>query len=187
MESMFNDRGRWRVGGAVLCAAALALALGACSGADATPTTRPAATATGLPVQPTATRPAVQPTATASAQQPTPIATIPPQGSPTPPTGGSPVPTVAPLSTPSPVPAPLFLTIVAPEDESTLDTRIVTISGKTLPEAVVSINGDVAEIDASGSFAVQVTLEEGPNTFEVIATDDSGAEVTSDLTVSYAP
>ena len=49
------------------------------------------------------------------------------------------------------------------------------------------MNGELLEVDSNGNFSLQVTLEEGPNVFDIIATDEEGNEVTAQLIVSFAP
>jgi hypothetical protein len=83
--------------------------------------------------------------------------------------------------------APLFLTVVEPADESVIGVNSVTIRGKTLAGAVVSVNGDLAGVDLNGNFSLTVTLEAGPNIFDIIATDDQDNEATAQLVVSFAP
>ena len=76
-----------------------------------------------------------------------------------------------------------------PLDNSVVGTSGITVSGRSSPDATVSVNGQVAEVDASGRFntAEPVTLEEGPNSIEVIASDLAGGVETMVLTVISAP
>ena len=82
---------------------------------------------------------------------------------------------------------PLFLTIVEPANGSVVNVNTITIRGKTLADAVVSINGDLVDVDSNGNFSMTVTLEEGSNVFDIIATDEAGDEETTELVVSFAP
>ena len=86
-----------------------------------------------------------------------------------------------------PTPTPLFLTIVEPANGSVVAVNTVTILGKTTADAVVSINGEPVDVDPNGDFSVTVTLEEGSNVFDIIATDEAGDEETSQLVVSFVP
>lgn len=61
----------------------------------------------------------------------------------------------------------------------------MTIRGQTLPDAVVSINGALVEVDANGNFSLRVTLDEGANVFDIIATDEEANEVTLELIVFF--
>jgi hypothetical protein len=87
----------------------------------------------------------------------------------------------------TPTSTPLFLTIVEPANGSVVGVNNVTIRGKTLADAVVSINGDPVDVDSNGNFSMTVTLEEGSNVFDIIATDEAGDEETTQLVVSFAP
>jgi hypothetical protein len=82
---------------------------------------------------------------------------------------------------------PLSLSISEPADQSVVDVNTVTIRGKTLADAVVSINGGPVVVDSKGNFLLPVTLEEGPNVFDIIATDEAGDEEAAQLIVSFAP
>ena len=49
--------------------------------------------------------------------------------------------------------------------------RTITLIGGTRADAVVGVNGTPVEMNALGIFSTTVTLEEGPNFIEVVATD----------------
>ena len=74
-----------------------------------------------------------------------------------------------------------------PADESVVEVSTITIRGRTLADAVVSVNGELVDVDSNGNFSLRVTLDEGPNVFDIMATDEEGNEVTIELIVSYAP
>ncbi|MBI2854869.1 MAG: hypothetical protein HYX87_08135 [Chloroflexi bacterium] len=94
--------------------------------------------------------------------------------------------TTAPATSSTPA-VSIFLNITEPADESVTGESTVTIKGQTTPEAVLSVNADLVAVDASGKFAVAVPLEEGPNPFDIIATDEDGNQASVQLVVSYAP
>jgi hypothetical protein len=100
-------------------------------------------------------------------------------------------PTPTPLATPTATPAALFLTITSPQDQSTVSTANVTVSGSTIPGAVVSVSVDsnvvIADVDQNGNFQTLVTLDEGPNFVEVDASDPLGNQVSANVSVVYAP
>jgi len=103
--------------------------------------------------------------------------------------GGSPgsatsVPTISPTQTSIPV-EELFLELTEPFDESISSVSRIPVSGKTLPDAVVSINGIIAAVDYQGIFHGEVNLEAGPNIIEIITSDFYGNEKSSILTVIY--
>ena len=129
------------------------------------PTTIPAATATPAPASPPV--PAVAPTATTE-------------------------PTAAPTAAPTPsaksaVPEGLFLKITSLPKESVVRTRTVPISGLTSPDALVSVNGILVDVDSEGGFTTSVSLNDGTNLVEVFASDFKGNDVSAVLTIIYIP
>jgi len=79
----------------------------------------------------------------------------------------------------------LPLAVTQPKDESVVNTPEVVVEGTTNPDAVVSVNGTVADVDAEGKFSVTVPLEEGPNLIEVYASDFEYREASEMVTVIY--
>ena len=63
----------------------------------------------------------------------------------------------------------------------------IPVTGRSSPDATVSVNGQLATIDESGNFETLLPLEEGPNLIEVIASDLAGDIRTNVLTVIYKP
>ena len=89
---------------------------------------------------------------------------------------------------PTPALKPEFsLTVTEPTDESIINADKVEVIGITTPGAVVSINGELAEVDGEGNFTIMVVLEEGPNIIEVIASDLEGNEESHTLVIVYVP
>jgi hypothetical protein len=76
------------------------------------------------------------------------------------------------------------LDIVEPADNSVVEARELEIKGHTIPEATVSINGDLTFADSDGLFEITIILEEGPNIIEIIASDDEGNEARTSLAVA---
>ncbi len=125
----------------------------------------PTATATRAPTAPPA--PSVAPTATSAGARP--VATATP--------GAVPAAAVRPTAAPS---SPLVLQVSRPADDATevaADARSVTVVGKSSADAVVSVNGQLVLPDASGSFQVEVPLDDEITLIEVVASDVSGAEL----------
>jgi hypothetical protein len=135
--------------------------------------TRPPAAVTAAPAAATAT-PVAKPAATATAA-PTAL----PAGKPT---AAAATPTVA--AKPG---APLVLQVLEPADESEVTTPSVTVRGVTSAGAVVSVGDDLAEVDAGGAFSATVTLEEGPNVIEVVASDEDGNVLFQEILIIYEP
>ena len=97
----------------------------------------------------------------------------------------TPISPISPTISPTPTPTPLFLRVITPLDESVLTTKEIDISGQTLPTAIASINGILTNVNSEGDFSSVVTLDEGPNIFEVVVSDIRGKEVGMILTVIY--
>jgi uncharacterized protein YfaP (DUF2135 family) len=77
------------------------------------------------------------------------------------------------------------LTVTEPQDETTVYAADIVVKGQTEADAVVSVNGVVVDVDEDGMFSTTVTLEEGPNPIEVLASDFEGNEGSVVLTVIY--
>jgi len=80
-----------------------------------------------------------------------------------------------------------FLTMTQSADESIINADKVEVIGITVPSAVVSVNGNLVEVDAEGNFTMMVVLEEGPNLIEVIASDSEGNQESRTLVIIYVP
>ena len=87
---------------------------------------------------------------------------------------GSELPTIDLPITPVMPETNFFLTITQPSSETITDAAKVEVVGTTLPGAVVSVNGDLADVNKEGNFTMTVFLEEGPNLIEVVASDIEG-------------
>lgn len=66
------------------------------------------------------------------------------------------------------------LEIRSPKDSQLLSGVTVTVSGKTVPNADVSVNDTYLKSDGNGEFSVVVTLEEGDYEITVTANDENG-------------
>ncbi|MCI0439885.1 MAG: hypothetical protein L0177_12245 [Chloroflexi bacterium] len=93
----------------------------------------------------------------------------------------------SPPETPFETAASFFLEVITPQDELVLASPSIEVKGMTTPDAVVSVNDTVAEVNADGSFSTTVVLEEGPNIIEVLSSDFQGNEESKIITVIYAP
>ena len=77
-----------------------------------------------------------------------------------------------------------FLTVTQPADNSVININKVEVRGRTSPGAVVSVNDEITTADTQGIFTNTITLEEGPNIIEVIASDEEGNEARTSLVVT---
>ena len=80
---------------------------------------------------------------------------------------------------------PFLLLVTEPENESIVSNSILPLSGRTGPNAIVSINGRSVPVDRFGYFSSTVRLEEGPNVIDVVATNDDGQTLSTVLAVIY--
>lgn len=78
-----------------------------------------------------------------------------------------------------------LLTISEPQDETIVYSADLVVKGQTEPDAVVSVNEVVVDVAADGKFSTTITLEEGPNLIEVVASDFEGNEESASVTVIY--
>lgn len=163
----------------ILAGASLLLALPACKKEQPAPT--PPVTPAPVTAAPVATPAPARVT-------PTPAPTPRPEATPRPAPPVTPVP--APAATPSPTATaqvPLFLNIASPAAESITRDRVITVRGKTTPDAVVTVGVSNIEVDEQGNFSTNVTLAEGVNIIEVLASDLGGNSKGQVLTVIYTP
>ena len=81
----------------------------------------------------------------------------------------------------------LSIQVISPLDEEILNTPEVVVIGTAPAGTVISINEEIILAGGDGSFRVTLSLEEGPNLIEIVASDINGSEVTQLLTVMYEP
>ncbi|MEX0761992.1 MAG: hypothetical protein WD208_03675 [Dehalococcoidia bacterium] len=106
-------------------------------------------------------------------------------------TAVSSTPTLAPTVTPTPTATPdpteeFFLYMEAPgQDEAFVDSEVYEVTGRTTVDALVSVNDTIAQVDEDGRFRVTVSLEEGPNFVEVVASNTAGDQASEILLIIY--
>lgn len=66
------------------------------------------------------------------------------------------------------------VTITAPTEGTVTGTAAVTVTGRTDAGSTVTINGNPAVVQPTGDFSGTVTITEGANAVQVIATDQAG-------------
>jgi len=101
----------------------------------------------------------------------------------------TPSPTLAPASGGQTNPIPLSLT--SPEtDETLVNTDSLTVSGKTVPGAVVAITYETGEnilaADKDGNFSLDIKLEGGYNRITAAAYDKDGNTAVVHTLVTYS-
>ena len=82
---------------------------------------------------------------------------------------------------------PFLLLITEPESESVVDSPQLPLSGRTGPNAIVSINGRSVPVDRFGYFSTTMLLVQGPNIIDVVATNDDGETHSQVVAVIYRP
>jgi hypothetical protein len=102
------------------------------------------------------------------------------------------IPTMMILPTQTLVSAPvtsgsLWLQVLSPQDEAVINTSQVDVIGSAPAGAVVSINEEVLIVGDDQKFKTLMSLDEGPNLIEIIASDEDGNEMSILLTVTYEP
>ena len=83
--------------------------------------------------------------------------------------------------------AGLPFTLFYPPNGLTVPDPDIPVFGGTSPEAVVGVNGTPVDTNSLGIFSTSVTLEEGPNFIEVLATDINGNVRFQTVAVFYIP
>jgi len=118
---------------------------------------------------------------------PTPTLTLTPTATTTP--TPTPTPTLTLTPTPSPTTVALFLSVTQPQDQSVVNTASITVSGSTIPGAVVSVSVNdsiyIPGVDNKGHFNISVPLDEGPNLIEVVASDYYGNQKSVTIDIVY--
>lgn len=85
---------------------------------------------------------------------------------------------------------PPMLEVSSPIDGEIIvgkNNQILSVSGKTEPEAKVYVNGKVTFPNTEGNFTYTFRLEEGENIITVESIDEGGNVARSELTVSFDP
>jgi uncharacterized protein YfaP (DUF2135 family) len=84
-------------------------------------------------------------------------------------------------------PQPFVLVVTEPRDQSIVSEGTIRLSGRTGTDAVVTVQGVGIAVDAVGVFSTTVTLDEGPNVIDVVATDADGRVLSTVIAVIYRP
>ena len=84
-------------------------------------------------------------------------------------------------------PQPFILVVTEPRDQSIVSEGTIRLSGRTGTDAIVTVQGVGIEVDAVGVFSTTVTLDEGPNVIDVVATDADGRVLSTVIAVIYRP
>ena len=87
----------------------------------------------------------------------------------------------------APAPLPFVLIITEPADQSVVTEATVKLSGRTGPEAIVTVRGVSILVDELGIFSTVLTVEAGPNIIDVVAANNDGRILSAVIAVIYRP
>ena len=77
----------------------------------------------------------------------------------------------------------LVLKIEGIRDESVVQGDVTRLYGSTVPDALVTVNGEVVAVTTHGLFYTDLFLLPGTNFIEVVASDFGGRETSASFTV----
>lgn len=80
-----------------------------------------------------------------------------------------------------------ILRLLSPQDGEVVNTPSIRLRGFAPPESVITINDEIFLVGPEGEFEIPLTLEEGPNVIEIVASDLLGNEESIVLVVTYQP
>ncbi|HLL61043.1 MAG TPA: hypothetical protein VK338_04960, partial [Candidatus Nitrosocosmicus sp.] len=80
-----------------------------------------------------------------------------------------------------------FLTITEPQNNASVTESVITVRGKTVPDAEVFVNEKELLADKQGEFTVDLELVEGENEIQIFANDALGNVQEQSRTVTYTP
>ena len=78
----------------------------------------------------------------------------------------------------------MLLRVWHPVNESEVPNNAVVVVGLTSPGATVQVNDQIVEIEQDGRFQAEAPLVPGKNLIRVLATDSSGSQRATQLTVT---
>lgn len=78
----------------------------------------------------------------------------------------------------------IFIELTSPKDKEVIKTSLLNVKGKTVKNAEVSINDKETKADLLGLFSVNLTLDEGENTINILVNDSLGNYIEKEITVT---
>jgi len=78
----------------------------------------------------------------------------------------------------------IFIELTSPKDKEVIKTSLLNVKGKTVKNAEVSINDKETKADSLGLFSVNLTLDEGENTINILVNDSLGNYIEKEITVT---
>lgn len=100
-------------------------------------------------------------------------------------------PKIITIATPTPIQkSSIFLTIDQPEDESVVNSKTITISGKTIPDATIIISSDSSDQiitpATTGAFSTTQIIDSDQNKIEITAIAPNGEEAKITKVVTFS-
>ena len=87
----------------------------------------------------------------------------------------------------NPNPTQLYVTITEPDNEAVVDAPLLEITGKTLPDAQVTVNKIIpGQVSKDGHWQAMIVLQPDENEI-VVAASRNGQRRTAIITVTYTP
>jgi hypothetical protein len=80
----------------------------------------------------------------------------------------------------------LFVRLVNPAEDDVevgFNTTALLITGVTLNDAILSVDGELVDVDDQGGFTTVAQLDEGANEIVIVASDADGNQVATSLFV----
>jgi cytoskeletal protein RodZ len=77
------------------------------------------------------------------------------------------------------------LEVTSPVAGERLSRPVVTVQGKTMPEAEVTVSGRSAPVDGTGAFTVSLDVRRGTTVLTIVARRRRGSETTMERSVVY--
>lgn len=90
----------------------------------------------------------------------------------------------------NPTPTPLiYLTVDSPTDEEVVNSKVVTVSGRTIPQATIVVitptNQQIVTPTRTGTFTLSTTIGDDENQVEITAIAPNGEESKITRTISF--
>jgi len=95
------------------------------------------------------------------------------------------------IISPTPTPKPsIFLSLDRPKDEEVVSKKVITISGKTIPDSIVSIitenSQDIITPALNGDFSTTINVDDSQNLIEITAIAPNGESAKALRTVTFS-
>jgi bacillopeptidase F len=79
----------------------------------------------------------------------------------------------------------ITLEVTKPVNNSTVNNGSITVEGKTIAGTTVDVNDTEIKADANGLFSTSISLDEGENIIDVVASDQFGNSAEKEIIINY--